>query len=346
MKKILSCILLFLILTGVLSTGAYALNDYPVKRENLLIRDPYILVYENKYYMYGTCLSRGQGYGCVVSEDLENWSEPIQIFSPFEGFDGCADYWAPECHYYNGSFYLFASYRSSITQKRGTAIFKSTSPVGPFELITDGHITPKERDCIDGTLYIDDDGQPWMVYVNEWTSSPDEVGEMAAAKLSDDFTEFISEPIMLFRARNHIWTTGSITDGPVLYKTENGKLVMLWSNLDKNSGYAVGMAVSDNGRIDGNWIHSPKPFYNRGREFSLDGGHPMLFKTLDGEFVMSIHSPNSSSDGVFETAKFIPVEDTGNMLRIKNNNSFKSDAETLLLDIYFGVLTFFTRIFK
>lgn len=346
MKKAFSVLLIFSLLIGIFSTGAAAQNEYPVKRENLLIRDPYVLVYDNKYYMYGTCLSRGEGYGCVISEDLENWSEPIQIFSPSDEFDGCADYWAPECHYYNGSFYLFATYRSESSGKRGTAIFKSDSPVGPFELITDGHITPKERDCIDGTLYIDNDGQPWMVYVNEWTSNPDEVGEMAAAKLSEDLTEFISEPVVLFRARKHIWTTGSVTDGPVLYKTKNGKLVMLWSNLDKNSKYAVGMAISDNGRIDGNWIHSPKPFYSKGTDFEFDGGHPMLLTTLDGQFIMSIHSPNSYSDGTFETATFISVEDTGNMLRIKSNNSIKADIETFFLDVYFGILTVFTRIFK
>lgn len=346
MKRIFSCLLIFSILISIFSFGASAQSDYPVKRENLRIRDPYVLVYEDRYYMYGTCLSRGQGYGCVISEDLENWSEPVQIFSPSEGFDGCADYWAPECHYYNGNFYLFATYRSEISGKRGTAIFKSSSPIGPFELITDGHITPKERDCIDGTLYIDNDGQPWMVYVNEWTSSPDEVGEMAAAKLNEDLTEFISEPIVLFRARKHIWTTGSVTDGPVLYKTENGKLIMLWSNLANSGGYAVGMAVSDNGRIDGNWIHSPEAFYCKGEDFSFDGGHPMLFTTLDGQFVMSIHSPNSSSDGIFETAKFIPIEDTGNILRIKSENSVIADIETLFLDIYFGVLTVFTRLFK
>lgn len=52
-----------------------------MKREDINIRDPFILPYEGKYYLYG---SRGSevwednatGLDVYVSEDLENWSEP------------------------------------------------------------------------------------------------------------------------------------------------------------------------------------------------------------------------------------------------------------------------------
>ncbi len=346
MKKIIAVILSAAILIGGLClTVCASEGEYPFKTDDGCVRDPYILVYENKYYMYGTCLSNGKGYGCVVSENLEDWSYPVQVYTPAEGSDEIADFWAPECHYYEGSFYLFATYRSQQSGKRGTAIFKSDSPLGPFEMITDGHITPKEIDCIDGTLYIDGDGQPWMVYVNEWTSSPDEVGEMAAAKLSDDFTCFISEPIMLFRARKHIWTTGSVTDGPCLYRTENGRLIMLWSNLSKSGGYAVGMAVSDNGEIDGNWIHYPEAFYEKGSSFEFDGGHPMLFYTLDGELTMSIHSPNEGTNGVFETAKFLPLEDTGNMLVIEGKYTFGDIFYRAFFEVYYNIIKIWYKIF-
>lgn len=316
-----------------------AAENYPIKRENLRVRDPYVLAYEGKYYMYGTCLSQGQGYGCVVSEDLENWSERIQIFTPDENFDGYADFWAPECHYYNGSFYLFATYRSKESEKRGTAVFKSDSPTGPFELISDGHITPKNTDCIDGTLYVDDDGQPWMFFVNEWTSSPDEVGEMSVVKLSDDLTHFISEPKMIFRARKHIWTKGSVTDGPFVYKTSKGKLIMLWSNMARSGGYAVGMAVSDNGRPDGDWLHHPKAFYKK-TDTQLDGGHPMIFETFDGQLMVSVHSPNSYSEELFETAKFIPIEDTGSYIRVAKDTKLERAGDKItngFYNVYFFV---------
>ncbi len=55
MKKALSLILAIITVMLCMSL-AFASEEYPVKRENLLVRDPYILVYDGKYYMYGTCL--------------------------------------------------------------------------------------------------------------------------------------------------------------------------------------------------------------------------------------------------------------------------------------------------
>lgn len=345
MKRVISFILAALLLIGCVCVSANAQGEYPFKTSDGLVRDPYVLVYGGKYYMYGTCLSNGKGYGCVVSEDLENWSYPVQVYTPAEGSDEIADFWAPECHYYNGAFYLFATYRSQASGKRGTAIYKSSSPLGPFEMISDGHITPKAIDCIDGTLYIDGNGQPWMVYVNEWTSSPDEVGEMAAARLSDDLSRFVSEPIVLFRARKHIWTTGSVTDGPCLYRTKNGRLIMLWSNLSKSGGYAVGMAASDNGEIDGNWIHYPEAFYERGSFFEYDGGHPMLFYTLDGKLTMAIHSPNEETDGAVETATFLPIEDTGSLIEIEGKYTFGDVFYRAFFEVYYNIIKLWYMIF-
>lgn len=342
MKKFISVLLAISVIAGCLFTYAYADSEYPVKRENLRIRDPFVLVYEGKYYMYGTCLSNGEGYGCCVSEDLENWTKPIQVYTPHKSFDGCGDYWAPECHYYNGSFYLFATYKSEASGKRGVGIFMSDSPLGPFNLISNGHITPKEIDCIDGTLYVDEDGQPWMVYVNEWTSQPDENGEMAAAKLSKDLSSFTSEPVVLFRSNKHVWTKGNVTDGCFMYRTNKGRLIMLWSNFARSGGYSVGIAVSDNGKVDGNWLHAPTAFYCESQN-EVEGGHPMLFETLDGQFMMAIHSPNTGRDEIFETAKFIPVEDTGSSIIMKDDTF--GEIKNTFLNLYCIIISFCIHIF-
>lgn len=155
-----------LLMSIIVASTAFAANAAERKTSDFAIRDPCVLNYEGKYYMYGTGLA-WPGYGCVVSEDLESWSQNYQVFKPSEDFEGTTDFWAPECHYYNGSFYLFATYRSKLTNHRGVAVFKASSPLGPFEQITDGSITPKTRDCIDGTLYVDDDGcRGWFMLMN------------------------------------------------------------------------------------------------------------------------------------------------------------------------------------
>ena len=292
-------------------------SAYPRKTEDILVRDPFILVYDGSYYMYGTGLS-WPGYGCVVSEDLENWSESVSVFTPLEEFDVEGDWWAPECHLYKGRFYLFATYRSRTTGFRGTAVFVADSPLGPFTQLSDGHVTPKTRDCIDGTLFVDEKGQPWIVYVGEWTSNADGVGEMYAACLSDDLSEIVSEPVLLFRATDA--SAGTITDGPFIYQSFSGKLFMLWSTVS-SSGYSIMLASTSSAKPDGKWKHALYPLYEKNSVNKEDGGHGMIFRDLDGNLILAFHSPNDSREGVHEHAVFYSLSDFGSCLKTAKRGS-------------------------
>ena len=333
MKKFLSMVLSVVTLVSGLSVVACAQGETK-PTASVYIRDPFVLTYDGKYYMYGTGAAHN-GYGCYVSEDLENWSGPYTVFSADSDpdFDGIGDYWAPECHYYKGSFYLFATYKSKDTEFRGTGIFKADNPLGPFELISNGHVTPKYRDCIDGTLYVDEDGQPWIIYVNEWTCNDDGIGEMAASKLTEDLSQRVGVPKVLFAANNHVWTDEHVTDGPFLYKTKDGRLIMLWSNVS-DKGYAVGVAWSDNNKVDGNWYHQPVALYQKGTYYEYNGGHAMLFEDLNGQLTMALHSPNGSTPERPTAAMFIPVKDTGDTVVIKSDFGF-----------FKNILYFFRRFF-
>ncbi len=259
--------------------------------ESIPCRDPFILPIDGKYYLYERF--ENNKICCIVSEDLENWSEPVVVFDPPADFHGSKDlFWAPECHFYNGKFYIFTSVFSSKFNHRVISVYRSDDPLGPFVDIADGAITPHDWDSIDGTLYVDKCGQPWMVFVHEWTSMPDGNGGMVAAKLSDDFTHFVSEPVELFKARDAVWATAGVTDGPFMLRTDKG-LYMIWSNVCKD-GYCVGLAKSDNGEIDGNFIQSNEPIYSRGLRpsFEHDGGHAMIFVDHDGKTRVTLHGPN------------------------------------------------------
>lgn len=317
LKKYLSIIFSTLLLCSCLITPAYASEmEYPRKREDIGIRDPCILESEGKYYMYGTGAA-WPGYGCYVSEDLENWAGPFTVFSFPEGHTADGDYWAPECVEYKGSFYLFASYHDSVINHRGTAVFKADSPLGPFEQISDGFATPDDWDSIDGTLYVDNNGQPWMVFVHEWTSTDDGVGRMCVAKMSDDLSSLVSEPKEIFRADDgKCGMDRQVTDGPYIYTCADGKLIMLWSNV-ADDGYAVGMAESY--QIDGEWKQQPRLLFHREiGDTGYDGGHGMLFTGPNGELLLSIHSPNSSGEGYHETAMFYEVIETNGTLMLKS----------------------------
>ncbi len=283
------------------------------------LRDPFVLTANGTYYMYGT------GYKCYKNTSGSLAGE----WTAVSGFvtmptEATADYWAPEVHLYNGYYYMFATYYSSVTSHRGTAIFRSSSPEGPFVQVSDGPVTPDDWDSIDGTLYIDPKGQPWIVFVHEWTSTSDGIGRMCVAKLSEDLTEMISTPVEIFRADEPGWGAQQITDGCFVYTTSSGELVMLWSNkrdgvsdasapLD-TSNYCVAIAHSESGDITGPWTHDAEPIFPTATTGEYDGGHAMVFRDLSGKMYMAFHSPNTNTTERKSLPVFRAVEEVGNSL--------------------------------
>jgi len=275
------------------------------------LRDPCIVYDGGAYYAYGT------GWNCYVNRtgSLETgWEGPIGVVSMPAGHEsegGC--HWAPEVHRYKGAFYMFTTYLSNKTGHRGSTILKADNPLGPFTEITDGQITPKDWDAIDSTLYVDEAGQPWMIFVHEWTSTDDNVGRMAAAKLSDDLTHLVTEPVELFRADDPSWTDNRVTDGCWMYRTKAGSLLMIWSNFEK-AGYCVGIARSESGRVEGPWIQEDELLYSKSMGMTYDGGHGMIFTHTDGQMYLSIHSPNSGAAGRPEKPVFVPITEKNDTL--------------------------------
>ena len=261
-----------------------------MKANEINIRDPFILLEGGKYYMYG---SRGYelwgkctGLDVYVSDDLYEWSEPVVAFERFDGFWADRNYWAPEVHKYNGAYYMLASFKSD-SRMRGTQILKADSPIGPFVPHSDGPVTPPEWSCLDGTLYVED-GIPYMIFCHEWTQIRD--GEMCIVRLTDDLKAPIGEPRVLFKASelpcgSDKCHNGFVTDGPFLYKMENGRLIMIWSSFDEK-GYIEAVATSENGSVNGKWILCEKPLS------AENGGHGMLFKDISGKLYFTMHSPN------------------------------------------------------
>lgn len=275
-----------------------------MKNSEIHIRDPFVLVHQNKYYLYGSRWGSNQnGFDVYIGTDLENWEGPFEIFGDDGNFWAHSDYWAPECHAYQGAFYLFASFKNEGVC-RGTQILRSDRPEGPFAPISDGPVTPRDWECLDGTLYVSPDGTPWIVFCHEWTQI--ENGEICAMPLTPDLRAAAGEPRVLFRAadapkivplKNEKGIDCFVTDGPFFHRTVDGTLLLIWSSFS-TGGYCVAVARSDNNDITGNWILEEDLL------FEQDGGHGMIFRTFGGELMLSLHSPNVSPK---ERPKFYPI---------------------------------------
>ena len=199
-------------------------------------------------------------------------------------------------------------------------MFRCASPDGTFILIskqnassgTVGHFSPPDWNSIDATLYVDEDGKPWTVFVHEWTSTSDGIGRMVYAPLSEDLTHMTAEPVEMFAADSPSWTNRNVTDGPYMYRCQDGTLLMVWSNYSGN-GYTTGIAVSSNGRLDGTWRQVDSPLYwaNKRSIYNLiPGGHGMVFTDFSGRMFLAVHAPNNEDEALM----LVPLIERDGML--------------------------------
>ncbi|MCT1402105.1 family 43 glycosylhydrolase [Paenibacillus sp. p3-SID867] len=109
--------------------------------------DPYILRHDGRYYLYVSTKDHRTGIKAWISDNLVDWryaglvtEDPVSTGA-----------YAPEVIYWNGWFYLYTS-----PAGKGHYVFRSESPTGPFERISDN-----VGMSIDGSVFIDDDGS-WL----------------------------------------------------------------------------------------------------------------------------------------------------------------------------------------
>ena len=287
-----------------------------MKSKDFRIRDPFVLPFEGTYYMYGsTRLDTEEAFDVYTSKDLINWEGPFEVFAVQEGFWSDRNFWAAEVHRYNGAFYLFGTFKSE-TRNRGTQILRADSPYGPFVPHSDGPITPVDWGCLDGTLYIDDGGVPYMVFCREFDLLPNRNGTMCVVQLTQDLKEPVGEPVTLFAAKDPVWAHKDanlfVTDGPFLYKADDGSLLMLWASAP--GLYAQVVSRSASSSIFGPWEHEEEVLYGE------NGGHGMLFHTFDGRLMLTMHQPNWNPPG--EHVKFGEVICQNGKLQLCNKEDF------------------------
>lgn len=283
-----------------------------MKNSDINIRDPFVLFEDGKYYLYGTRAKdfgkKTGGFDVYISTDLENWSDPRECFNSAKYGLNREVNWAPEVHKYRGSYYMFATFTME-NGRRGTYTLVADSPLGPFQPHSADALTPKDWECLDGTLYVSRDGVPYIVFCHEHRQIID--GTICYTQLSDDLTQAVGETVTLFAASSPAWADRKpagehyVTDGPFLHRLTDGTLLMLWSTFIKGQ-YAQCLVRFSDGTLGTRFEHLPPLIDN-------DGGHGMLFRGKDNLF-LTYHSPNQSG---YEHPCFVAVADVGNSISIK-----------------------------
>lgn len=293
-------------------------TTYPLRMTDFTIRDPYVVVdaASKEYLLYAAndpARSGVKGVGTMVyrSKDLKHWSVPVVVFQPSADLWGRNGCWAPEVHRWNGRWFLFTTVHNpdkplplpkpnayglpvQIPQyARGTIIAVADSLLGPFTVLdAKKPVAPATFMTLDGTLFKDAKGKPWMVYAHEWVQKID--GTVEAIPLKKDLSAASGAPIHLFKGSDATWIGQEmpspsanqilpyVTDGPQLIHLPGGALAMLWSTYEKTINnvngtvtghYVVTYAVSASGRLHGPW-NQRQPLLRH------DSGHGMVFHTL------------------------------------------------------------------
>lgn len=282
-----------------------------MKKEAINIRDPFIVCEGGKYYLYGTRAKdfgkNTGGFDVYISDDLENWSEPIACFdSERYGYDREVN-WAPEIHRYKDKYYMLATFTQE-NGLRGTYSLCSESLTGPFVPCSKGALTPFDWECLDGTLYVDEAGVPYLIFCHEHTQIKD--GTICCVRLNEALDATDGEVVTLFAASSckvvtPIQRDHYVTDGPFMYRSKTGELFMIWSSFIKGQ-YAELLVRFKDGRLSTDFEHLPPMIDN-------DGGHGMIFSD-DKHTYFTYHTPNTSG---FEHPEFRVLEDCADGIKLK-----------------------------
>ncbi len=295
----------------------------PQPIDSIRLSDPFILADKatHTYYMTGT------GGLLWKSKDLQNWTGPFQVVdidsSSWMGAHPAI--WAAEIHQYRGKYYYLATFtnhhividtvKGRPIYRRASQILMSDNPMGPYHLFGDSTDLPADWSTLDATFWVEK-GKPYMIYCHEWLQNWN--GTVEKIALKPDLSGTSGKRDILFFANESPWSKEKIggrvepnrvTDGPYVFRTETGSLGIIWTSWIFNK-YTQGVAYSDDGTLEGNWIQQKAPIT------PPNFGHGMLFQTFEGEWLMCVHRHKKVDGHTVRIPHLFHVDLSGDRLKV------------------------------
>jgi beta-xylosidase len=294
-----------------------------VPLDSIRLSDPFILADKktNMYYMTGT------GGLLWKSKDLKLWEGPYRVAqTDSTSWMGPRPMiWAAEIHSYKDKYYYFGTFtnrnvfidtvKGNAIERRACHILVSDKPDGPYVPMKDPTYLPADKPTLDATLWTDKDGKPYMIYCYEWLQNWN--GTVEKIELKPDLSGTNGKRKILFFAGDSPWSRekgesgndkpNKVTDGPYVFRTATGKLGMIWTSWVYDA-YTQGVAYSQSGTLDGPWIQERDPIT------PTNYGHGMLFQTLEGKWLMCIHSHKNINGRYLRIPHLFEVDLSGDKL--------------------------------
>ena len=230
------------LLKSLLSLAAFAFG-MSVWSQNPFVQtwctsDPAPMVHDGTMYVYtghdedGADFFWMQEWRVYSTKDMVNWTDhgsPLALES-FSWADDRA--WASQCVERDGKFFWYICAHSKISKGMAIGVAVSNSPTGPFrDALGKPLFENGSWDHIDPTVFIDDDGQAWLMWGNprvyylklnrDMISYEGEVGMLSMTE------EAFGSPVMNEREKGKQYKD-SYVEGPWLTK-RNGTYQLLYA---------------------------------------------------------------------------------------------------------------------
>lgn len=268
------------------SVGDEEAEALPQKNVNvdtyyLPIADPYILIYQGKYYAYGTGTTEvDKGFSVFSSDDLKYWKDEGRALSAVNSY-GTWGFWAPEVYYVEAKqkFYMFYSSSEHI------CVATSNSPTGPFR--QDDKQPVWDEKSIDTSLFIDEDGTPYLYFVRFTNGNVIWVAEM-----NPDLKSIKKETLRECIVAEQPWerVMDKVAEGPSILKKDGVYYLIYSANHFQSPKYGVGYATSSSPL--GPWKkYGGNPIMQGDDEAGLVGtGHGAPFACKEGGYKYIFHT--------------------------------------------------------
>lgn len=197
-----------------------ALADNPIF-QTYYSPDPAPVVIDDTVFCYtgndeGGSFFTMNGWRVSSTTDMVNWTDRGTIILSHDDFPNAkvSGDWAAQCIRRNGKYYYYVTVESTLGG-RAINVAVADSPEGPFKnALGDKHLAGPNWDYIDPTVFIDDDGQAYLMWGNP---------KLYYAKLNADMVSF-DGPIQVFDMTSGFAPAGEnskYTEGPWLMKRDS-----------------------------------------------------------------------------------------------------------------------------
>jgi len=244
--------------------------------------DPFILLHEDTYYAYGTRAE--SGIEVYTSSDLQTWK--LENDLALHKNDTWADrwFWAPEIYHINGKFYMYFSADEHI----GAAI--ADSPLGPFKMIEKKPMLASEK-AIDNSLFIDDDGTPYLSFVRF-----NDGNNIWIAELEKDLVTIKEETMKpclhVSQKWEEVWPR--VNEGSFIVKHKGLYYMTYSANSYESPFYGVGYATATSPM--GPWTKFEKNPILQKPDALVGVGHSAMFRDKAGQLKIVFHAHHDQNN--------------------------------------------------